>query len=724
MAQLSRIAILAAALALVAAGYAGFAAPRGIEAVEFWWLACLGLALIPVAATIASLWQMAGLMTGLFVAGFAAQLAVRDPLWFQHIRVFPSQFSYIQMGVVALQGLIGAVVLLYTRPFAALARIGAGLGWIRVTLMAVLLVLASKSAMDFIAGGDLARYPKQLFVSLVFLGANLVSLAAIAVCLPKDALQGAAAALSARLALPGQTATAPTPLDRRLPWIVAGFVTILTAAISFFAFEAVPHLDGIVYLFHARYFSHGLISLPVPVDPDAFGHYLMDTAGEQWFSVNLPGWPAAQAISLWFGAPWLLNPILAGVSVLLLHRFVTVQADRGLANLVVLMLAVSPWYLSMSSTLLLHTFTYALILGAWVLLQNARNAPGWIGPLVAGCLMGWLFLSRPLEGAYMGVLTGIWTLSFLWLGRVHWRTVILYGLGCLVIGLMFFAYNSALTGSPMLLPMDRYIDTLWGPGTNGIGFGPEKGPNPGWGNVDALDGHSPVEALINAHQNLFELNAELLGWAGASVFFAAAFLFWGRWSALTGAMAVIIVVTLILYSAYWYVGGFYAGPRYWFLMLVPMLIFSALGIRVFAERLETALPGQLATARLGAVIVILGLCSVALYQNWLSFNKYPGINGYHADYQDLSRRSDLQNALIFVTLEKDSEFGSAFWLNDFAPGATTPLFARDVGAERNLAIAQSFPDRAIWFVEGRSKSNQVVAITAGPISLDEMEQGQ
>ena len=52
---------------------------------------------------------------------------------------------------------------------------------------------------------------------------------------------------------------------------------------------------------------------------------------------------------------------------------------------------------------------------------------------------------------------------------------------------------------------------------------------------------------------------------------------------LAAAMAVITGVTVLLYALYWYVGGFYAGPRYWFMALVPMLVFSALGIREFVN---------------------------------------------------------------------------------------------------------------------------------------------
>ncbi len=701
-------------------GLWGYLGQGGLLPVEYWWLSAIGIAFLVMAPTLGTVWQRSGWLAALYLIGFAAQLTLRDPFWFQHFRVFPNRFSIIPTGVIALQALVGLVVIWRAAHWRGIVGFGSSLGWWRVAVMALIFLIAAKSPMDFIAGDNIPRYFKQLVFGLFFLSANLLNLAAIVIALPADGLTRGAARLSAAVSMPdvngdGQLAR----FDRLLPWVLAGFAFAVSAAISLWSFDRAPHLDGITYLFHARYFSHGLVSLPIPADTEAFGHYLMDTGLDRWFSVNLPGWPAALAISLWFGAPWLLNPLLAAACVLLTHRFLTKQTDRGFANLVAFLLATSPWFLSLSATMLLHTFTLALILGAWVLLQSARTNPGIIAPLIAGLLMGWLFTARPLEGVYMGGLTGLWALGFVRFDRRHWRTVIAYGVGCIAAGAMLFAYNIAVTGSPLILPMDVYLDDLWGVGANGIGFGPEKGP-PDWGNVDAWPGHSPMEALVNAHENLVELNHDLLGWGSASLFFVLAFVMWGRWDRLSAAMALITAITFVVYAFYWHSGGFYAGPRYWFMMMLPMLLFAGRGIITFGQRIEIALPGQAGMARIGALVLVLAFGATAIMQNWLALNKYPDINRYHADYAELADQPEMQNALVFVTMDRDAEFSSAFWVNDFAPGATTPLFARDMGAETNRAIAEFYPERTVWYAQGRDDAHARVTITQGPVARDEM----
>ena len=705
-------------ISLISFGVSNFLEPGTLVPSESWWVSCLGLAFFVFGGSFRTQWQAAGILAALYVAGFSAQLAVKDPFWFQHIRVLPTKFSYGMMLIVAMQGIAGGIYLLRHKLFSHICILGRSLGWVRLALVALILVGASKAAMDFIAADNLPRYAKQLIVSLVFLGCNLANLAALVVAMPAAALERIHNSLNASITLP-KSAQVLSVIDKALPYLLAVLVFSICVAISLWSFDGVPHLDGIVYLFHARYFAEGMVALPVLAVPEAFDHYLMDINGDKWFSVNLPGWPAAMAVSLWFGAPWLLNPVLAAVSVLLLHRFLCQQTDRGTANLVTLLLAVSPWYLSMSSTMLLHTFTYALVLGAWVLLQGSRKNPNFYMPFIAGCLMGWLFLARPLEGVYIGVLTGLWTLTFL-TDRQNWRTVLMYGFGCIAVGILLFFYNAALTGSATALPMDNYLDRIWGPGKNAIGFGADKGA-PDWGNVDALDGHSPWEALINFQQNLYELNSELLGWAGASVFFAVFFLFWGRWSRFTASLAIIVVVTVGLYSLYWYVGGFYTGPRYWFMTLVPLLVFSAMGIVGFAERMHAIFPHAQAGPRIGALVCFLGLTSILIFESWVSFNKFPDINGYHADYQQLSRQPKFANSLIFINPGPGKEFGSAFWLNDFSPASDTPLFARDLGRAVNRQVASQYPDRAIYYVDGRSGDRPEINVRSGPISHSDME---
>ncbi len=305
--------------------------------------------------------------------------------------------------------------------------------------------------------------------------------------------------------------------------------------------------------------------------------------------------------------------------------------------------------------------------------------------------------------------------------RRHWKTVALYSVGAIAVGALIFPYQAYLTGDPLLTPLNAYYDVYWGPGSNDLGFGPERGSVPDWGDIDVFSGHSPWEALINAHQNLYEVNSSLLGWGGASLMFVLIFTIWGKWTRFSLAMLTIIIATIALYSLYWFYGGYYAGARYWFLALVPLLILTALGITTCIREFRRLFPDAMVAARVGVAIGFLCLCSLLVFQSWLAFNRYPDINGYHNDYSKLARQEQFQNALVFISTDSDQEYGSAFWLNDFSPQSQSPLFARDLGAASNRRAATAYPGRKIIFVDGRSNSQRHVTVTRGPLTQNDLE---
>ncbi len=105
------------------------------------------------------------------------------------------------------------------------------------------------------------------------------------------------------------------------------------------------------------------------------------------------------------------------------------------------------------------------------------------------------------------------------------------GVGTLLTGALVLPYNRALTGDALSFPLNAYVDTHFGMGRNGFGFGPEKGF--GWA-LDPNPGHSPVDALINANLNGHSLNTELFGWGTGSLLLAAIALIAGRPARATG----------------------------------------------------------------------------------------------------------------------------------------------------------------------------------------------
>ena len=64
----------------------------------------------------------------------------------------------------------------------------------------------------------------------------------------------------------------------------------------------------------------------------------------------------------------------------------------------VLLLAVSPWFVFMSMSLMSHQLALACTLAAALAVARARESGGVIGPFLGGLAIGVLSLIRPLEG--------------------------------------------------------------------------------------------------------------------------------------------------------------------------------------------------------------------------------------------------------------------------------------------------------------------------------------
>ena len=109
---------------------------------------------------------------------------------------------------------------------------------------------------------------------------------------------------------------------------------------------------------------------------------------------------------------------------------------------------------------------------------------------------------------------GLWSIG---LGGARLKFASLAGLvlGTALVAAIVLPYNAALTGSARVFPINHYVDTVYGPGKNDLGFGPEKGF--GWRGLDPWPGHSPLQAAVNAQFNTFAIDVELFGWASGSL---------------------------------------------------------------------------------------------------------------------------------------------------------------------------------------------------------------
>jgi hypothetical protein len=678
-----------------------------------WMLVVAGIGLAAAGLGYRTAWQQFSQLLALALVGHASALALIDAPNYevlQHFRTWPELLS-TPRGLLLLVPLSQILLMarIVWRSWAAIRSRFQQL----VSAGSMLLLIGLTVFAAAYGTWDVARYAGEVILASCIIVANLANLILVAAAIPERFLDRAAAWVRSRLGTAQQEKPRAVTLDRLLPWLVALGVTAVSAAISGLVLERTPHIpDSVGYLFQAKYFSLGKLFLPAPPDVAAFELDKLYTDGVRWWNYGFPAWPLVLSIGVRLGAAWLVNPILGGITILLTHGLLTRLYQRPFAHAVVLLLAVSPWFLFMSASFMPHPLSVAWVLVGLLALHQAKTSGQARWALLAGASVGALLLNRPLEAVLIALALGAWILTFNHPGLIA-RTLAGAGIGGLLVGGWIFPYNTALTGDPLVTPHQTWSDALWYRGADRLGFGPDVG-NLGWVNVDPFPGHGPVDVVVNAWQNLYNANIELFGWSFGSLGFVGLFLLWRRWTRADWLFVVILIVIVAGHSVYWFSGGPDFGARYWYQILIPAVVLTARGIQEVQRRWEGGLGNPGVSTRLAAFVTLACAVSVVNFLPWRSLGKYHNYRGMNTALARLAANCDFGHALVFVENTNPEDYASAFVLNPPALDLSDPIYVRDLGPAKRAAVAEHFPGRSIWVISGSSSAGEPLRVSASP----------
>jgi hypothetical protein len=334
---------------------------------------------------------------------------------------------------------------------------------------------------------------------------------------------------------------------------------------------------------------------------------------------------------------------------------------------------------------------------------------------VAGMSLGMLFLTRPFDAALVGPVVGLWALG----ARARLRSFgALLGIGsasAAVAGL-FFWYNSALTGHPTLAPQALWTTTLFGPGIEVLGFGPRVGSLPMWQNIDPLPGHGFADVVLNANKNFTQLNFELFGWPFGSLVLACLAVQRGGIRRQDALIVGIVLSVIIGHSFYWAPGGPDFGPRYWYLIIVPLAALTVRGAERAVVRLSASRHGGFGAA--GGILAVIFAASLSSWMTlvpWRATVKYDRYRGISGDFGRIAKRHGIEGALVFVRSPRRSDYQAAFVMNPRTLDGSGNIFVRDIGGSHTMALLQRFPTRPIWLVGRESEADETLDVIAGPL---------
>ncbi|MGE0887590.1 MAG: ArnT family glycosyltransferase [Blastocatellales bacterium] len=500
----------------------------------------------------------------------------------------------------------------------------------------------------------------------------------------------------------------------RIVIVAAIGVTALSAFLSVFSYQRHPHIgDEVCYLYHARYLAAGVLTMPLPPALDAFNLDLFDYDATRWYASPPQGWPLVLAIGVWFKAPWLVNPLLSGLCIVLTYLLIRELYDRRTGRLSALLLALSPWYALVGMSFMTHTAALAFSLTAALSVVWVRKTGRIHWALLAGLATGMVGMIRPLEGAIIGGLLGLWMIG---IGgkRLKVSAIAAWIFGCLIVGLIIFQYNKTLTGNPTRFPIMAWADRFMGVNSNAMGFGPDRGN--GWA-LDPYPGHSPFDAIINSNLNITAINTELFGWGIGSLLLMALLVFSLKLRNSDYLMLALIAAVFTAHFFYWFSGGPDFAARYWFLMIVPCVVLSVRGLQFLANKLTGDVDRKpLNKTRLLAIV--LSLCAMAMvnFTLWRAIDKYHHYLGMRPDVRYLAESQHFGKSLILIRGRHYPDFASAATYNPIDLRADAPVYAWDSSASLRAKLLEQYADRPIWIVEGPSLTGTGFKIVEGPLT--------
>jgi 4-amino-4-deoxy-L-arabinose transferase-like glycosyltransferase len=275
------------------------------------------------------------------------------------------------------------------------------------------------------------------------------------------------------------------------PLAVLGLVAVAISLVTrHLLFPALSwNRDEPVYLWQMETLRAGRFTTPDGGFPEFFHPWLSAARDGALFSHFTLGWPLALlAGDVLFGTPdaaLALGALLTVLGTYALARELT--RDHGLSLLAAVVMTASPVLVAQGGVYLSYLFTTGLgLLFAAALLSGVRLGRP-LRIVVAGALVGWIFLTRP----YDAILWGLGATAYLvWRRRRHLRTLLpvagWLALGAAPFVLASLVYNAAVVGSPLSFP-NTASDPL-----DTFGFG-DRRIMPGFGRTnfgfgDAIEG--------------------------------------------------------------------------------------------------------------------------------------------------------------------------------------------------------------------------------------------
>jgi hypothetical protein len=352
------------------------------------------------------------------------------------------------------------------------------------------------------------------------------------------------------------------------------FLLFFTAAnlISHFVFEHIPHVqDSIAQVFHAKILAQGSLTAESPPLREFFEFTHVINNGK-WYSQYPPGHIVLLVPALLLGVPWIVNPLLGSLTVVLLYFLGRELYSDSIGRVSALLGLGSQFLLFMSSEFMNHaTALFFFTLFLYFVARVVKSGNVWHA-IAAGGALGWMLNTRPLTAAGVVVPFALYGLAIFVPKRKEYRwPVVGFTISFAVFVAALLVFNKLTNGDPFLFGFQ-------------VLYGDEV--LPGFGHAAWGTPHSLLRGMHQTLDNLLGLNKYLFEWPIPSLLFV--FLFLGSLKARMWDYLLIGSVFSLAgaYVFYWYQDWCF-GPRFLYETSVPLILLTARGIDFFPMLLQS-----------------------------------------------------------------------------------------------------------------------------------------
>jgi hypothetical protein len=417
------------------------------------------------------------------------------------------------------------------------------------------------------------------------------------------------------------------------------------------------HIDELVQVMQARIFAEGRLSRPADAYPEFYSVLNVIDVDGAYYSQFPPGGPLMLVPGVVAGATWVMGPVFGAIAVVSFWHLVRSTEPPAIALGAAALLMVAPFMAFMAGSQMNHVPALAwLCCALWGV--HAVTTSGRPKPLIAfvtGVSLGLMVAIRPVDGAAFALPAGFWLLARSIRDRRRLVDLLASGagIGLPVAGVL--AYNAATTGDPFLFG----YELLWGASHN-LGF--HRAP---WG-----VSHTPARGLelvnlyfLRLQTYLFETPLPSLLPATAALALVRRLTTFDRYLLASSALLVLG------YFAYWH-DGFYLGPRFVYLLLPLLVLWTARLPAIVRERF--AFPGA---DRLVVLVYAVSAAVAAAVSIPSRATQYArSLMSMRHDYVAPAAAASVTDAVILVRESWGAQLIARLWALGVSRSATETLY--------------------------------------------------